>query len=167
MRSESDCGGASTSTENPNPWLTIVGVIADVADGPPGVEPSIHAYEPFSQFPDVMLNNVPTSFGRQIKLAVRTEADPRALASAVRAEIGAIDPHLAIESIATMDDRVGDVVAPRRFSAMTLGAFAMGSLLLAAIGLYGLLAFNVSERRPRDRRPAGVGRRAGGRSFGW
>jgi predicted permease len=132
--------------QNPNPWLTIVGVIADVADGPLGIEPFIHAYEPFSQFPDFMLNNVPSTFGRQVKLAIRTEADPRALASAVRAEIGKIDRQLAIESIATMVDRVRDVVAPRRFSAMTLGAFATGSLLLAAIGLYGLLAFNVSER---------------------
>jgi putative ABC transport system permease protein len=132
--------------QNPNPWLTIVGVIADVADGPLGVEPSIHAYEPFSQFPDFVLDNVPSTFGRQVQLAVRTDADPRALASSIRAEIGQIDRQLAIESIATMVDRVGDVVAPRRFSAMTLGAFATGSLLLAAIGLYGLLVFTVRER---------------------
>jgi predicted permease len=134
--------------QNPNPWLIIVGVIADVVDGPLGVEPSIHAYEPFSQFPDLVLNNVnvPNIFGRQVKLAIRTAADPRPLASAVRAEIGKIDRQLAIESISTMLDRVGDVVAPRRFSAMTLGAFATGSLLLAAIGLYGLLVFNVRER---------------------
>jgi putative ABC transport system permease protein len=72
--------------------------------------------------------------------------DPETLASAVRAEIARIDPQLAVESIATMDERLGDVVAPRRFSAMTLGAFAIGSLLLAAVGLYGLLVFNVSER---------------------
>jgi predicted permease len=132
--------------QNSNPWLTIVGVIADVADGPLGAEPFIHAYEPFSQLPDIVLNNIPTTFGRQIKLAIRTDTDPRALASAVRAEIGKIDRQLAIESVATMLDRVGDVVAPRRFSAMTLGAFATGSLLLAAIGLYGLLVFNVRER---------------------
>ena len=64
--------------ENQNPWLTIVGVIADVADGPLGAEPFVHAYEPFSQFPDIVLNNIPTTFGRQVKLAVRTDADPRA-----------------------------------------------------------------------------------------
>jgi predicted permease len=132
--------------DNPNPWLTIIGVVADVADGPLGAEPFIHAYEPFSQFPDFVLNNVPSLFGRQVKLAVRTEADPRALASAVRAEIARIDRQLAIESIATMVDRLGEVVAPRRFSAMVLGGFASGSLLLAAIGLYGLLVFTVNER---------------------
>jgi predicted permease len=134
--------------ENQNPWLTVIGVIADVADGPPGAEPAVHAYEPFSQFPDSVLNNVngPTAFGRQFNLAVRSDADPRALASAVRAEIGRIDRQLAIASIATMVDRVGELVAPRRFSAMVLGAFATGALLLAAVGLYGLLVFTVSER---------------------
>jgi predicted permease len=131
---------------NQNPWLTIVGVVADVADGPLGTEPSVHAYEPYSQLPDLVLNTVPTAFGRQFKLAVRTDADPHALVSAVRAEIGRLDPQLAIESIATMGDRLGEMVAPRRFSAMVLGGFAAGSLLLAAVGLYGLLVFTVSER---------------------
>jgi predicted permease len=129
--------------ENSNPWLTIIGVVGDVADGPPGVEPFIHAYEPFSQFPDAAWA---TGFGRELKLAVRADSDPRMLASDVRTAIGGIDPQLAIESITTMDERVGEVVAPRRFSTLALGAFATGALLLAAIGLYGLVAFNVGER---------------------
>jgi putative ABC transport system permease protein len=133
--------------QNPSPWLTIVGVVADVADGALGSEPFIHAYEPFSQFPDGVLNNGPIAFGRHMKLAVRTTADPRALVASVRAEIASIDRQLAIEAIETMEDRLGESVAPRRFSVLTLGAFAGGSLLLAAIGLYGLLAFNVAERR--------------------
>jgi putative ABC transport system permease protein len=133
--------------QNRNRWLTVVGVVADVADGPLGVEPYGHAYEPFSQFPDFIWNNVPTTFGRTVKLAVRTSGDPLALASQVRTEIGRIDPQLAIESIATMTDRIGEVVAPRRFSVVTLASFASGSLVLAAIGLYGLLAFSVRERR--------------------
>ncbi|HVQ15394.1 MAG TPA: ABC transporter permease, partial [Vicinamibacterales bacterium] len=132
---------------NSNAWLTVVGVNADVADGPLGAEPFMHAYEPFSQFPDVILNDIPTPFGRTVKLAVRTNGDPLTLASAVRSEIGQIDPQLPIESISTMVDRVSDNVAQRRFSVITLGAFASGSLLLAAVGLYGLLAFTVRERR--------------------
>jgi putative ABC transport system permease protein len=129
------------------PWLTVVGVIADVADGPLDSEPFFHAYEPFSQFPDVIWNDIPTPFGRGVKLAVRANGDPLTLASAVRTAINRLDSQLAIGSIATMTDRMSDVVAPRRFSAMTLGAFASGSLLLAATGLYGLLAFMVRERR--------------------
>jgi len=118
-----------------------------VVDGPLDAEPFFHAYEPFSQFPEFIWNDIPTTFGRTVKLAVRTNGDALTLASAVRTEISRLDSQLAIGSIATMADRVSEVVAPRRFSAMTLGAFAGGSLLLAATGLYGLLAFMVRERR--------------------
>ena len=133
--------------ENPNPWLTVVGVVGDVADGPIGAPSYLHAYEPFSQFPDIVLDRVPSGFGRHVKIAVRTDEPAIALASALRSAIVEIDPSLAIESIATMDERVSDSVAPRRFSVITLAAFAGGALLLAAIGLYGLLAFNIAERR--------------------
>jgi len=139
----------SDSPQNQNAWLTVVGVVADVADDGFGAEPFLHAYEPFSQFPDNVLNNVGglVSFGRLVKLAVRTTADPRALVASVRGEVASIDRQLALQSIETMEDRLGTAVAPRRFSVMTLGAFAGGALLLAAIGLYGLLAFSVAERR--------------------
>jgi putative ABC transport system permease protein len=140
-------GRDGNSPANRNAWLTVVGVIADVADGPLDGEPFFHAYEPFSQFPEFILNDVPTTFGRGVTLAVRTNGDPLALASAVRTAINRLDSRLAIGSMATMADRMSDVTAPRRFSAMTLGAFAGGSLLLAATGLYGLLAFMVRERR--------------------
>lgn len=133
--------------ENRNRFLTVVGVIADVADGPPGTTPYLHAYEPFSQFPNFVLNNLPTPFGRHVKLAARTDVDPVSLASALRSEIAVIDRQLAIESIEPMSERIGDIVAPQRFSASALGAFAAGSLVLAAIGLYGLLIFSVRERR--------------------
>ena len=75
--------------QNQNSWLTIAGVVADVADDGLGSEPYFHAYEPFSQFPDVVFNNVAGAFGRHVKLAVRTTADPRALVASVRAEIAA------------------------------------------------------------------------------
>ena len=133
--------------ENRSPWLTIIGIVDNVADGPLGVEPYLHAYEPFSQFPDFVWENFPGSFGRHVNLALRTESDPRLLAPAVRAEIASIDRQLAIQSIATMTDRLDELVAPRRFSMAAVGAFAAGALLLAGIGLYGLLAFSVAERR--------------------
>jgi putative ABC transport system permease protein len=133
--------------QNPNPWLTVVGIVEDVANGPLGVEPFRHAYEPFSQFPDLWLDRIATTFGRHIKVAVRTDGDPRALTSVARATIRDIDSQLAIESIATMATRMSDTVATRRFGAATLSAFAMGALVLAAIGLYGLLAFTIRERR--------------------
>ena len=134
------------SPQNRNPWLTIVGVVADVANGALGSEPDLHAYEPFSQFPDDVFNG-PGTFGRQVKLAVRTTTDPRALVASVRGEIANLDRQLALQSVETMEDRLGALVAPQRFSVVTLSSFAVGALLLAAIGLYGLLAFSVAERR--------------------
>jgi putative ABC transport system permease protein len=113
---------------NPNPWLTVVGVVADVADGPLGEPGYLHAWEPFSQFPDVVFDNVPNAFGRHVKLAIRTDGTTAALAPRLRSVITAIDPSLAVESVASMDERVADAVAPRRFSAMTLAAFAGGAL---------------------------------------
>ena len=127
------------------PWLTVVGVVADVADGPLGDEPFIHAYEPFRQFPDMVLDNL--RFGRTIKVALLADGNPLALVSSVRQQIANIDRALAIEAVSSMAERTNDVVAPRRFGALTLTGFAVGSLLLAAVGLYGLLAFTVGERR--------------------
>ncbi|HJU64159.1 MAG TPA: ABC transporter permease [Gemmatimonadaceae bacterium] len=133
--------------ENLNPWLTVIGVVSDVVDGPLGAPTYLHAYEPFTQFPDGVLNNVPNAFGRHVKVAIRTDGSPRALGSALRSTITGIDPNLAVESISTMEERIASSVAPRRFSALTLAGFAGGAMLLAALGLYGLLAFTVAERR--------------------
>lgn len=129
------------------PWLTVVGVIANVADGPVGSEPGVHAYEPFRQLPDMFLDGAANQFGRDVKAAVLAEGDPRALATLVRQEIAALDPDLAIESILPMDDRVSTVVAPQRFSAQLVGVFAGMALLLASVGLYGLVAFTTAQRR--------------------
>lgn len=129
------------------PWLTVVGVVADVADGPLGTEPSIHAYEPFRQFFDFSLDNASGPYGRDVKAAIRADGNPLALAGLLRREIGAVDARLAIERIAVMDERLRDTTAPRRFTMLVVGGFAVGALLLAATGLYGLLAYSVAQRR--------------------
>lgn len=129
------------------PWLTVVGVIADVADGPLGVEPGVHAYEPFRQFPDAVLDRSATGFGRDVKLAILADSDPQSLTAVVREEIHKLDRQLAIQSIELMEQRVNDSVAPQRFGTMLVTAFAIGALFLAAVGLYGLLAYSVTQRR--------------------
>ncbi len=129
------------------PWLTVVGVTENVADGPISAEPMVHTYEPFRQLPDLFLDGAPNQFGRDLKVAVLADGQPRALAALVRQQIASLDPQLAIESINTMDEQVSNVVAPQRFSTLFVGAFAAIALLLASVGLYGLLAFTIAQRR--------------------
>lgn len=129
------------------PWLTVVGVIRDVADGPIGTEPRVHAYEPFRQLPDVFLDGAPNQFGRDLKVAMLAGGEPRGLAALVRQEIGKLDPALAIDSIEAMDDSVGEVVAPQRFTSQLVATFAGMALLLASVGLYGVLAFATARRQ--------------------
>jgi putative ABC transport system permease protein len=136
-------GGA----ESRAPWLTVVGVIRNVADGPVGAEPTVHAYEPFRQLPDFFLNGATNQFGRDVKAAILAEGDPRVLASLVRQEVARLDRALAIESLQTMDEQISEVVAPQRFGTLLVGAFAAMALGLASVGLYGLLAYTIAQRR--------------------
>ncbi len=129
------------------PWLTVVGVIGNVADGAIGAEPAVHAYERFRQLPDFFLNRAPNQFGRDLTAALLADGDPRALSGTLRREIAKLDPDLAIERISTMDEEVGAVLAPRRFGTLLVSAFAVVAVLLAAVGLYGLLVFTTGQRR--------------------
>ncbi len=134
------------SAASPQPWLTVVGVIRDVADGSIGTSPGVHAYEPFRQLPDAFLNGATNQFGRDVEAIVRADGDPRALAGLVRREIWKLDRQLAIERIETMDEQVRSAVAPQRASMLLVGSFAGIALLLASIGIYGLLAFTTKQR---------------------
>jgi len=133
------------------PWLTIVGVVSDAVDGPEalatmGDDRPVHVYEPFRQIPDFVLANA-GSPGRDLTLAVLAQGDPTLLARSVRRELASLDAQLAVASIATMEDKLNDVLAPQRFSTALLTTFAGGALLLVSIGLYGLLAFVVAQRK--------------------
>jgi ABC-type antimicrobial peptide transport system permease subunit len=97
--------------------------------------------------PDVFLNGAVTQFGRDVQVAMLAQGDPGALSALVRQEIAKLDPELAIESIRLMDDRVGELIAPQRFSAMLVGVFAAIALVLASVGLYGLLGFTIAQRQ--------------------
>jgi ABC-type antimicrobial peptide transport system permease subunit len=83
---------------------------------------------------------------RRFSIAVNGDVDAASLATSVRAAIAAVDPALAVAKVTTMREVVRELSAPQRFSATVLTGFATGALMLAAIGLYGVLAFIVAQR---------------------
>jgi len=133
------------------PWFTVVGVVEDAVDGREaraslGDDRPAHVYIPSRQLPVGMLNFRGSIAGRQLRLAVLADGSPSSLTAAVRRELASLDSQLALARVATMDQRVSDAVAPQRFGTQVIAVFAGGALLLASIGLYGLLAFVASER---------------------
>ncbi|MGH9219584.1 MAG: ABC transporter permease [Vicinamibacterales bacterium] len=131
---------------SPAPWQTVVGVAGDVVDGPLGSDPVVHVYSPYSETNDQGLASPIGGLWRRFNLAVNGGVDAASLATSVRAAIAAIDPALAVAKVTTMREVVRELSAPQRFSVTALTAFAAGALLLAGIGLFGVLAFGVAQR---------------------
>jgi predicted permease len=129
--------------------VEIVGIVADVRHGGLTSEPDPEIYVPDRLYP-----------AQNAFLALRADGNPRTI-EAIRAEVRALDPNQSVTDINTMDDLLERSTGQQHLTARVLGAFAAIALMLALIGLYGLLSYSVTQRTQEIgiRRVLGAGHR--------
>jgi putative ABC transport system permease protein len=118
-----------------SPWRTIIGVVGDTRQSKLDVGPRQEMFYPMLQSPSLFMT-----------LTVRTSGEPKEYISAVRDRVMSLDADLPLYSIRTMNERLAESVAPQRFTLLLMSIFAIVAIALAAIGIYGVMSYNIAQR---------------------
>lgn len=126
-----------------NPWLEIVGVVADSKSN--GLEESSYPgiYIPYQQRQATLVESL---VGRRMTLLIRTASEPSNYVSALRQALREIEPNQAVTDIQPLTQVLADSIAPQRFRTALLSLFALVAVLLAGLGIYGVMNYTVAQR---------------------
>ena len=173
-------GDSSSAGDSDSPWFTVVGVVGDMRRQGLENEPIPQMFEPLAQNPS-----------RLATLLVRTSMDdPLKMVGAVQAAVRRVEKHAPLYGVTTLENRLGAFLTQRRFQTSLLIGFSVVALLMAAIGIYGLIQYSIATRtheigirmavgaqageifrmiirRGAEAEPAGLGAGTGGRLCGW